>query len=204
MPRFDLKPVSRRALVGVLSIGAVLVPAVAIAYLGAVSYREDRGLVAAKVEEQFRTAWDVAQRLERELSAALDAAHAVYATGGAAALALMPTERGLAAPAFVVDDAGDLATPASNPLQRPGPRATPRRPRAPKPCLGGLASCMQRLRSSELRTQQLELARQLELGDCSAAAGKCTPTARGAAEARRLYRSLASFDDTGAEAMLGL
>src|SRR5262245_33193257 len=43
---------SRRAWVYVLSVAALLVPAGGIAYLGAVSYRDERGAVSAQNERQ--------------------------------------------------------------------------------------------------------------------------------------------------------
>ena len=71
---------SRRALVGLVSVGAVLIPAIAIVYVGAVSYRDDRGIVAAKVEEQFRAAWDVSRDVEAEVAGILAAARSAAGT----------------------------------------------------------------------------------------------------------------------------
>ncbi len=197
-------PVSRRALLGVLSVGAVLVPAVAIAYLGAVSYREDRGIVAAQVEEHFRAASDMARGVEGELSEALEKAARAWEHGGKAALSAAEATDGAGPRAFAIAPSGELVHPAPDPFRAPGRRQEPIRTGVEQPCLGALAACMKQLRAAELRVQQLDSARQLEVGECSIESGECAPTARGIAEARRLYRSLVTFEDTGAEALLGL
>src|SRR5262249_58875257 len=63
---------SRRAWIYVLSVAAVLVPAAGIAYLGAVSYRDERGAVDAQFERQNVAAHEIAQRITKEVERALD------------------------------------------------------------------------------------------------------------------------------------
>src|SRR3954469_8447530 len=64
---------SRRAWIYVLSVLALLVPAGGIAYLGAVSYRDEKGAVSAQQERQTRAAKAIAERIDRTITAALDA-----------------------------------------------------------------------------------------------------------------------------------
>src|SRR5262249_2399429 len=63
---------SRRAWIYVLSVAALLVPAAGIAYLGAVSYRNERGAVDAQFERQNAAARDVAKRITTAVDGALD------------------------------------------------------------------------------------------------------------------------------------
>ncbi|HEX4453774.1 MAG TPA: hypothetical protein VH143_23045, partial [Kofleriaceae bacterium] len=55
---------SRRAWIYVLSVLALLVPAAGIAYLGAVSYRDERGAVAAQIDRQDQLARAAVQRID--------------------------------------------------------------------------------------------------------------------------------------------
>ncbi|MBA3455174.1 MAG: hypothetical protein H0T42_18940, partial [Deltaproteobacteria bacterium] len=63
----------RRAWIPVLSVAALLPPAAGIAYLGAVSYRDERGAIAAHDERQGRAAVAIAAQISHEIDAALDA-----------------------------------------------------------------------------------------------------------------------------------
>ncbi|HEX8115591.1 MAG TPA: hypothetical protein VF516_48030, partial [Kofleriaceae bacterium] len=64
---------SRRAWIYVLSLAALVVPAGGIAYLGAVSYRNERGAVSAQNERQHQAALGIASRISRAIEDALDA-----------------------------------------------------------------------------------------------------------------------------------
>ena len=172
---------SRRAWVYVLSLAALVVPAGGIAYLGAVSYRNERGAVSAQNERQHQAALGVASRISRAIGDALDETEQAVARGGRPAAAL-------ARHWFWIDAAGQL-----------------RVPRAPPPageldgglergagCAGSrLEDCVQ-----ELSTRQARIAR-LHAAERAEAAGSW-------AEARRQYTALAAFDDTGPSALLGL
>src|SRR5688572_29213016 len=61
-----------RGWIYVLSVAALLVPAGGIAYLGAVSYRDDRVAVRAILARQQQAALAVAYRLLRSIEDALD------------------------------------------------------------------------------------------------------------------------------------
>ena len=63
----------RRAWIYALTITALLVPAGGIAYLGAVSYRDERGAIAAQDERQRQAAVGIANRITREIDETLDA-----------------------------------------------------------------------------------------------------------------------------------
>ncbi|MBA3819225.1 MAG: hypothetical protein H0X17_10065, partial [Deltaproteobacteria bacterium] len=78
-----------RVWIYVLSVAALLVPAGGIAYLGAVSYRDDRGAVRALQERQQQAALAVATRIGEAIDAALDEVER--------ATALEPTEHRAAA-----------------------------------------------------------------------------------------------------------
>ncbi|HEX5063109.1 MAG TPA: hypothetical protein VFV99_27225, partial [Kofleriaceae bacterium] len=64
---------SRRAWIYVLSVLALLVPAGGIAYLGAFSFRDERGAVTAQTERQDQTADAIARRVSIAIDAAFDA-----------------------------------------------------------------------------------------------------------------------------------
>ncbi len=196
---------SRRALVGGLS---VLLPAAGIAYLGAVSYQEDRGIVAARVDEQFRAAERVATSVEARLEAALDREAAMFvATGGHPApadLDALATEEPLAARPFLVSRAGRPVFPAARPLRAAGPAPASDRllTRQSPPCPErGLLSCVRALRDERRRNEQLARARRAELDACD---GSECRSDRLLADARRRYAALARHDDTAPDALLGL
>jgi hypothetical protein len=72
---------SRRAWLYVLSIAALVVPAAGIAYLGAVSYRDERGAVSAQNERQRQAALAIASQISHSVEDALDAAERDVAAG---------------------------------------------------------------------------------------------------------------------------
>src|SRR5262249_59400389 len=73
---------SRRAWIYVLSLAALVVPAGGIAYLGAVSYRDERGAVSAQNERQHQAALGIASRISRAIEDALDATERAVVAGG--------------------------------------------------------------------------------------------------------------------------
>src|SRR5438093_12519594 len=79
---------SRRAWIYVLSVLALLVPAGGIAYLGAVSYRDERGAVAAQIERQRQAALAIVARIDHAIDDALDAVDRATATRGKPTVAL--------------------------------------------------------------------------------------------------------------------
>src|SRR6185437_9446486 len=95
-----MRATSQRALIWVLSIAAVLVPAAGIAYLGAVSYRDERGAVAARLEAQRAAAERLVDRVHAELARALERS----------------SPSPLARLAFVIGADGRVIAPAADPL----------------------------------------------------------------------------------------
>ena len=188
-----MRPASQRALVWVVSIAAVLAPAAGLAYLGAVSYRDDRGALAKRLEEQNRRAAEIARRIEERLRGAVDA---VAAADGADELTAI--ERGaLGAEPFVVDR-GDLVWPPEAALGDASGDLFARS----DPCSSrGLESCLREIRTQERRARELDDARRAELLACPDGACRIGDAL---ATARRLYADLARHGDTAPAALLGL
>ena len=157
-----------------LSVLALLVPAGGIAYLGAVSYRDERGAVSAQNERQREAAQAIAARIDRAIVAALDA------------LDRGQRDAPLARYAFSLDADGRLRTPRAAPAEGPEPALD----RAGS-CNGSLEDCVREVSTRQGRIAKLHAAERAE------AAG-------GLAEAKRLYALLATSDDTGDVALLGL
>jgi signal transduction histidine kinase len=177
---------SRRAWIYVLSVLALLVPAGGIAYLGAVSYRDEQGAVSAQTERQSQAASAIAARIRHAISDALDAVDRGHGTASTP----------LAKYAFSIDPDGRLRTPRPATLSEPtsagfdigrGADCSGRR----------LEDCVRELSTRQSRVAKLHAAQRAEA--CTGDA--CTA---GLAEARRLYTQLASSDDTGHLALLGL
>jgi signal transduction histidine kinase len=173
---------SRRAWVYVLSIAALVVPAAGIAYLGAVSYRDERGAVSAQNERQRQAALGIASRISRAVDDALDATDRAVSAGA----------RGVEAPLarywFWIDPDQHLRRP------RPAPPAVELGGGLERGagCAGGrLEDCVHELSTRQSRIARLHAAERAE-------AGASLP------EARRLYTALAAFADTGPAALLGL
>jgi signal transduction histidine kinase len=170
---------SRRAWIYVLSVLALLVPAGGIAYLGAVSYRDEKGAVSAQDQRQSEAAATIAARIDKAIDDALDA-----------------LDRGHGAPllarfAFSIDADGRLRTP--RPLAAVGPQPALDE-RGGGGCSGRLEDCVRALSTRQGRIAKLRAAERAEacIGDaCAASLG----------EARRLYAQLASDDE---RAQLGL
>src|SRR5688500_12479234 len=111
-----VRPASQRALVWVVSIAAVLVPAAGLAYLGAVSYRDDRGAVAERLDDQNRRAHAIARQIEDQLRQAVDDVASIAAVSPQldeldGALTALAAGEPLAAEPFVLAPDGALIWP---------------------------------------------------------------------------------------------
>ncbi|MFT3700236.1 MAG: HAMP domain-containing sensor histidine kinase [Kofleriaceae bacterium] len=171
---------SRRIWVYVLSVLALLVPAGGIAYLGASSYRDQKGAVAAQLERQRVAATAIKGRIDAAIVATLDAADRAATAGQTGALPRLGRYW------FWIDASGQLRVPhVAAPL--PTTEALVR----PAPSNGRIDAYAKWQRESSDRTARLHAARRAE-------------SARQLADAKRLYGTLIAFDDTGPEALLGL
>ena len=171
---------SRRAWIYVLSVLALLVPAGGIAYLGAVSYGDERGAVAAQIDRQHQAALAIVGRIDRAIEDALDAGDRSVTSGLEGALNV-PLGRYW----FWIDADGRIRVPHTAPptveLERPLDR----------PPSGHAVDYLQELSRRQDRAAKLRAAQRAEAGSSFA-------------DAKRQYTALAGFDDTGAEALLGL
>ncbi|HEY1558211.1 MAG TPA: HAMP domain-containing sensor histidine kinase [Kofleriaceae bacterium] len=170
---------SRRAWIYVLSVLALLVPAGGIAYLGAVSYRDERGAVSAQGERQRQAALAIAARVADAVQGALDAVD--RGAGG----------DGLARYGFSIDADGKLRSPRPAPA-RSEPSSSDDPSRAT--CSRGLEDCVRELATRQARIAKLHAAQRAETCATTACLG----------DAIRLYTQLATADDTGPQALLGL
>jgi two-component system phosphate regulon sensor histidine kinase PhoR len=170
---------SRRAWIYVLSVLALLVPAGGIAYLGAVSYRDEKGAVDAQTERQNQVASAIADRIDRAIADALDAVDRGH---GAASVPL-------ARYAFSIDPDGRLRAPRPALAAEPATAFDTGR----AGCSGRLEDCVRELSTRQSRVAKLHAAERAE-----ACGDSC------AAEAKRLYTQLETNDDTGPLALLGL
>lgn len=188
----------------------MLLPAAGIAYLGAISYTEERGILAARLEEQRSAARRVAESVEREIASTLDQVATMFSATEArptrAARQTLAAANPLAARPFLIGRGGKLVFPSGRPLRATYVAAAPDRIlAAPRPCPErGLLSCVKAMRATRKRQLDLAEARRFELTACVAAEAECRPDARAAAEARRRYLALARFEDTGPAALLAL
>ncbi len=186
---------SRRALFGLLSIAAILVPAAGIAYLGAGSYQSERGLVAARLAEHNRAAAAVAARLETELVRTLDAV-AVLFDGSedqrpdAAALAALVARHPLAQHPFRISSDGRMLYAVADPFNTDADAAD------------GADDAF--VVASTRRATGLAAARRQEIALCAGQLRRCKPPQRRLIEVRRAYNALIGFEDTGPAALLGL
>ena len=191
--------VRRRALWGAFPIALVLASAVGIAYLGAVSYLADRGMVAAKAEEHAELARRVAGALTGELLLSLDATGAAFGEGtepaAAPPLEALAGAHPAAVQPFFLDRDGRLLHPAPD----TGGGALDSAPDQEF-----MALLSRGVRVDPRRAAQLEAARRKEIGICRLEDGPCRPSTRDLWEVRRAYASLARHRDTGPEALLGL
>jgi signal transduction histidine kinase len=172
---------SRRAWVYVLTIAALVVPAGGIAYLGAVSYRDERGAVSAQNERQRQAALGIASRISRAVDEALDATERAVTSG---------TRPGapLARYWFWIDAEQHLRVPHYAPPTAELGTGLGRG----AGCAGGqLEDCVHELATRQSRIARLSAAQRAEAGASWL-------------EARRQYTLLAAFADTGPTALLGL
>jgi signal transduction histidine kinase len=178
---------SRRAWVYVLSVAALLAPVCGIVYLGAVSYRDERGAVDAQVERQYAAARDVAHRIEVAIDAAFEQID--RATTGAAVSSPLATYW------FWIDRDHQLRVPSPAPVAIGDTGGSIDRG---APCAAGrIEDCVR-----ELSTRPTRLARLRDAQRAEACRGDgCTASW---AEARRTYAQLAAYADTGPTALLGL
>jgi signal transduction histidine kinase len=173
---------SRRAWIYGLTIAALVVPAGGIAYLGAVSYRDERGAVSAQNERQRQAALGIARRISHAVDDALEGTERAVEAGA----------RSVAAPLarywFWIDAEQHLRVPRYAPptaelgggLERGAG------------CAGSqLEDCVHELSTRQSRIARLAAAQRAEAGASWL-------------EARRQYTALAAFADTGPEALLGL
>jgi signal transduction histidine kinase len=194
---------SRGALFGLLSLAGVLAPAAGLAYLGASSYRADRGLVANKLREHSRAARTVAGAVEQEVRSALSAAAALFGGApGAAPLPLAVQElRGrhpLAERPFRVEPDGRVRYAVPNPLA-----PEPAEPLEGDGFLPRARYCPSR--ESDGCARSLDQARRRERALCKdVPRAECRPNPRALAEVRRAYAGLRGWDDTGPVALLAL
>jgi len=174
-----------RVWIYVLSAAALLVPAGGIAYLGAVSYRDDRGAVRALQERQQQAAIAVADRLTRSIDDALDGVDRATTVAGGS-VAIEAVDAALARHWFWIDADQHLRVP------RGVPASLELASSAEKECEGArLEVCMREDLTREERGARLHAAQRAETN------GKH-------AEARGLYLKLVAFDDTGGAALIGL
>ncbi len=184
----------RRAWIYALTITALLVPAGGIAYLGAVSYRDERGAIAAQDERQKQAAKGIANRITREIDETLDAierAAVLESQTEVQPVVSMP----LGEHWFWIDASSRMRVPRTGgePTNSAGllDRSAPCAPGA------RLEECVKDLSTRQSRVARLHAAQRAETckGD------GCTASL---VEARRHYDALDTFADTGPPALLGL
>src|ERR1700690_1316009 len=131
---------SVRAWIYVLSVAALLVPAGGIAYLGAVSYRDEKGAVSAQDDRQRQAALAIAARIDHAIDAAIgdvERAAAPIAHGDSNEPRALP---GLARYWFWIDSDGRMRVPRGVSL----PRAATSLDRGAS-CGGRLEDCLRGL-----------------------------------------------------------
>ena len=193
----------RRAVVATVSVLSVLLPAAGLAYVGAVSYREDRGIVAARLEKQASAASQVAAYVESALATTVTRVATTFeraSTPGDAMRARAALEHGvpLAEQPFVIGRDAEMQYPSRNPLGRKVAAVLPRQ--TEPPCRR--MACIKELRAKDKRAQLLQRAAISEF-----ACGERTPCKSGRAQAtraQRLYSLLRRHDDVAPNALLGL
>ncbi|MGE0872696.1 MAG: sensor histidine kinase [Kofleriaceae bacterium] len=177
---------SRRAWIYVLSVAALLVPAGGIAYLGAVSYRDERGAIAAQDDHHLQVASAITDRLARQISEALNASEQAITAGGE-----NPSSP-LARHWFWIDSSHVMRVPRRAPdtVRLEGLDRGPG-------CERALEDCFRESSTRQTRVARLHAAQRAE----SCAGDACQASL---ADAKREYAVLATFDDTGPAAQLGL
>ncbi len=187
---------SVRAWIYVLSVAALLVPAGGIAYLGAVSYRDEKGAVSAQDDRQRQATLAIAARVDHAIDAAIgdaERAAAPIAHGDSNDARALP---GLARFWFWIDAEGRLRVPRGV----TSPRAATSGLDRGAACGGRLEDCLRELSTRPDRLGTLRAARH----DESCVATASTTCAEAWKAARTAYVQLASFEDTGPAAIIGL
>jgi signal transduction histidine kinase len=186
---------SSRAWIYVLSVAALLVPAGGIAYLGAVSYRDERGAVSAQNARQREAALELVSRIDRAIGETLDAADRAIdaelaqkgrdADAGAAGGPLAGAGV-LGRYWFWIDAEHKLRYPrGAPPAELSGAFVRVGCPGLP------VDECVRDTEQRSVHTARLRAAQRAEALESWA-------------EARRLYASLEKSDNTGPAALLGL
>lgn len=172
-----------RAWIYVLSIIALLVPAGGIAYLGVVSYRDERGAVSAQTDRQRATAGAIAERISAAIERALTAIERATADGGGARAVSDPLARYW----FWIGSDQQLRMPQRSPAQHElgGGAAV-----GTSCAAGHLEDCERELQTRTRRRTQLRGALRAE-------------AAQNWADAKRMFVGAAA-EDTEPEALLGL
>ena len=197
---------ARRAWIYVLSVLALLVPAAGIAYLGAVSYRDEKGAVSAQTERQRQAALGIASRVDRAIEDSLDAIDRATLSGSeigpAPQRSLVRSNLGRAGPGgpltrywFWIEADGRMRIPRAAPQAASDPGGILDRS---GPCASGLLEdCVRELSTRQSRVARLHAGQRAE----SCRGDGCTVSW---AEAKRQYVQLVGFNDTGQFARLGL
>ena len=185
----------RRAWIYALTITALLVPAGGIAYLGAVSYRDERGAIAAQDEHQKQVAKGIANRITREIDETLDAIERAAALEAHAQAHPATVSMPLGRHWFWIDEDGGMRVPRTGGVPTTSAGLFDRG----APCAAGarLEDCVKELSTRQTRVARLHAAQRAE----ACAGDACAPSL---AEAKRNYDALDSFADTGPAALLGL
>ncbi|MFN0250272.1 MAG: sensor histidine kinase [Kofleriaceae bacterium] len=185
----------RRAWIYALTITALLVPAGGIAYLGAVSYRDERGAIAAQDERQRQAAAGIASRITRAIDETLDAIERAVVVVESDGTTRPTIEMPLGAHWFWLEDDGRMRVPRTGGEPTSSAGLLDRS----APCAAGarLEDCVRELSTRQIRVARLHAAQRAET--CKGDA--CAPSL---ADAKRHYTALAAFADTGPAALLGL
>jgi signal transduction histidine kinase len=171
----------------VLSVLALLVPAGGIAYLGAVSYRDQKGAVAGQIDRQHAAAVAIVGRIDRAIATTLDAADRAATANQTGPFT------GLGRYWFWIDATGHIRVPhTADPMSVALDPALDR-PASPN---GRIEDYVRELQRRQDRAARLRAAQRAE-----ACKDGCAVSL---AEAKRGYGALVAFDDTGSEALLGL
>ena len=167
-----------------LSVLALLVPAGGIAYLGAVSYRDERGAVAAQIERQRQAALAIIARIDHSIEDALD----LIDRGGPTADPMGGGATSLARYWFWIDADGRIRVPHT---AAPVAAVDLAVDRAPPSSDGRIEDYLRELSRRQDRAGRLRAAQRAEASSSWA-------------DAKRQYSTLVAFDDTGPDALLGL
>ena len=165
----------------------LLVPAGGIAYLGAVSYRDQQGAQRGQIDRQQAAAVAIVGRIDRAIADSLDAAERAAVAGKNTPLG------GLGRYWFWIDATGHIRVPHTADPMTVSTDPALDRPASPS---GRIEDYVRELQRRQDRAARLRAAQRAEACKDGCAASL--------AEAKRGYGALVAFDDTGSEALLGL